>query len=72
MADIHIDIIDPEYGAHLLHNRRASSLYTIGPQDFIDMVRVDIVDIDEWISGTGESPKTSDIRPIGGQLRQER
>lgn len=61
MADIHIDVIDPEDGAHFLHNRLTSSLHTISPQDFVDMIRIDIVDADQRILRAGELPKASDV-----------
>lgn len=68
MADIDVDIINTEDGAHLLHNRRTSSFHTISPQDFVDMIRIDIVDADQWILGSGEFPKTGDVRAVRGEL----
>lgn len=61
VANIDIDIIDSEDGAHLFHDRRTSSLHTISPQDFVDMVRIDIIDADQWILGIGELPNTGDV-----------
>ena len=68
MTNIDIYVIDPEYGAHLFHNCRASSLYTICPQDFVDMVCIDIVDTDQWILRRRELPKTGNIRAIRREL----
>jgi len=68
MADINVDVINTEDGAHLLHNRCTSSLHTVSPQDFVDMIRIYIVDADQWILGSAELPKAGDVRAICREL----
>jgi hypothetical protein len=69
MPDIDIDIVDGKYATHLLNNSCTGHLYAISRKDSVDVVRVDIILLNQRLFiSTRNLPKTAEVRAIGGYL----
>ena len=69
MPDIHVDVVDTEYAAYLPYNSRTGHLYAKCHEDSVDVVRVNIILLDQWLFvPTRHFPKTAEVGTIGGYL----
>lgn len=69
MPVVHVDLVNIEYAADFLQNCSSGSLYTIGGQQRIYVVRIDAVLVNDVIEVTAsEVPYAGNVRPVGGDL----
>lgn len=66
---IDFDAVDPKDATHLLHDSCTGHLYTICHKDSVDVVRVNIILLDQRLFGrTGSLPKAAEVGAVSGYL----
>jgi hypothetical protein len=69
VPDIDFDVVDAKNAAYLLHDSCTGHLDTICCKDSIDIIRVDIILLDQRVfSCTGSLPKTTEVGAVSGDL----
>ena len=60
MPVVHVDLVNVEYAADFLQNCSSGSLYTIGGQQRIYVVRIDAVLVNDVTEANGDVTESND------------